>query len=126
MKAVQARLQEKDADGELYTPRYICQAILGAKYEAYVDPKGKRHDSLELICRDSEHLEDFWERYQRHRARQACAPAAAANTPSEPGKLDTDKSLGSPDRSSGDIRTGSADPTTSSTPCLGAGSGCEP
>src|SRR4051794_36647105 len=33
-----------------YTPRDIAKAIRGAAVAAYVDPRGVKHDDLELIC----------------------------------------------------------------------------
>lgn len=71
-KAVLARLNDKKPGTKepAYSPRYICEAILGAKHDAYVDPKGKRHDDLELICRSGRKLEDFHGRYERWKAKR--------------------------------------------------------
>lgn len=71
IEAVRARLADTlpESDEPAYSPRYIAEAILGAKYEAYVNAAGKRFDSLELICRTPKHLEDFHERHERHKAR---------------------------------------------------------
>jgi hypothetical protein len=52
-----------------YTPHQIGMAIKGAAVGAYVDEKGKRHDELELICRNEVKLESFIDRYQRWRGR---------------------------------------------------------
>jgi hypothetical protein len=67
LKNVLARLKERDpTTGDVaYTPRYVCEAILGAQADAYVDPKRKRHDDLELICRTGRLLEDFHGRWER-------------------------------------------------------------
>jgi hypothetical protein len=73
-----ARLKDRntrDANLPAYTPRYICEAILGAAVDAYVDPKGKRHDDLELICRNGRKLEDFHERWERYKAKQVRSAA---------------------------------------------------
>lgn len=69
-KAVLARLKDRDPSNPTepaYTPRYICEAVLGAAASPYVDPKGKRHNDLELICRTGRKLEDFHDRYERSR-----------------------------------------------------------
>ena len=72
-QAVLARLNDKvpGSDELAYTARYICEAIVGAYVDPYVDPKGKRHNDLELICRTPRKLEDFHDRYERWKARQA-------------------------------------------------------
>src|ERR1044072_24493 len=43
-KAVMARLKEKKdgTDERAWTPRYICEAIMGAVVDAFVGPNGKR------------------------------------------------------------------------------------
>lgn len=74
LKAVLARLRDKRADDPnepAYSPRYICEAVLGAKYGAYVDEKGKAHRDLELICRSGRRLEAFHDKYEAHVARKA-------------------------------------------------------
>lgn len=71
-KVVLARLKEKKTgtDERAWTPRYICEAIMGAVVDAYVDPRtGKRYDALELICRNADKLYDFHGRYERWVAR---------------------------------------------------------
>jgi hypothetical protein len=72
-KVVLARLREKKTgtDEPAWPPRYIAEAIMGAVVDAYVDPKGKRHDSLELICRNAGKLYDFHGRWERYKAKQA-------------------------------------------------------
>jgi hypothetical protein len=72
IEAVRARLSDTlpNSDEPAYSPRYIAEAILGAKYEAFTNAAGKRFDQLELICRDPAHLESFHERFERHRERQ--------------------------------------------------------
>lgn len=70
LKNTLARLKDTKADGSpAYSKRYIAEAIRGARWEAYTDPKGKRHDDLELICRSGRKLEDFHDRYERYLAR---------------------------------------------------------
>lgn len=74
LKAVLARLKDRspsDHEQPAYTPRYICEAVLGAAVEPYVDSKGKRHNDLELICRSGGKLENFHERWERHKAKHA-------------------------------------------------------
>lgn len=76
LKAVLARLKDKDPQDpceSAYTPRYICEAVLGAAVDPYIDPKKKRHNDLELICRSGRKLEDFHERWERWRAKQEMA-----------------------------------------------------
>lgn len=70
LKALLGVLNAKLPDSEepAYPPRYVCEAILGASLDHYVDPKGKAHLGVELICSK---LEDFHERYERWKARQA-------------------------------------------------------
>ena len=71
LKAVLARLKDKSADDRsqpAYTPRYIAEAIVGAQHGCYVDPKGKRHNDLELICRSGRRLEAFHDKYEAHMA----------------------------------------------------------
>lgn len=63
-KAVLARLR----DG--YTPVDMCHGIDGACEDAFVDSKGKRHDDLELICRDEVKLDSFIQRAYAHEVRQ--------------------------------------------------------
>lgn len=72
-KAVLARLKDKipGTEDQAYPPRYICESILGARVDPYVDPKGKRHNDLELVCRTPKKLEDFHDRYERWKAKQA-------------------------------------------------------
>lgn len=73
-KAVIARLNDKvpGSDEKAYTPRYICEAIVGAYVEPFVDPKTRKlHNDLELICRTPRKLEDFHDRYDRWKERQA-------------------------------------------------------
>lgn len=75
VKAVLARLKDRDRvdpDQSAYSPRYICEAIVGAAVGAYVDDKGKCHNDLELICRTGKKLEDFHARYERWKG-QLCA-----------------------------------------------------
>jgi hypothetical protein len=69
LKNVLARLKEKreGSDEQAYSQRFIAKAILGAKYCAFVDRQGKRHDDLELICRNGRKLEDFADRYVQWR-----------------------------------------------------------
>jgi hypothetical protein len=57
-RALLARLED-------YEPRDIAKAIRGAAVAAYVDPRGVKHDDIELICRDEVKLEKFIERYER-------------------------------------------------------------
>lgn len=73
-KAVMARLRDKDADDPkkaAYSPRYICEAIIGAQIGAHVDESGKKFDDLELVCRSGRRLEAFHEKYERWKAAQA-------------------------------------------------------
>jgi hypothetical protein len=53
-----------------YSARDIAKAIRGAAVAAYVDPRGVKHDDIELICRDEVKLEKFIERYERWRESQ--------------------------------------------------------
>ncbi len=71
VKAVLGRLKDRDPEtGEpAYSPRFICEAILGAKAQPYVDPRGKIHNDLELVCRSGRKLEDFHGRYERAQGR---------------------------------------------------------
>jgi hypothetical protein len=72
LKAVLARLRDRDPDDKTkhaYPPRYLCEAIVGAAVDPYVDEKGKAHIDLELICRTGKKLEDFHSRYERWKAR---------------------------------------------------------
>lgn len=72
-RAVMARLRDRDADDPqkaAYSPRYICEAIIGAQVGCHVDESGKRFDDLELICRSGRRLEAFHEKYERWKARQ--------------------------------------------------------
>ena len=64
-KAVRARLADTldDEKEPAYNPRYICCAILGAKYAPHVNDKGEPYNELELICRPPKKLENFFERY---------------------------------------------------------------
>lgn len=76
LKAVLGRLKDKDPRDPAqpaYTPRFICEAVLGAAVDPYVDPKRKRHNDLELICRSGRKLEDFHDRWERHKAKQEAA-----------------------------------------------------
>lgn len=43
----------------------LKMSIDGAAVDAYVDPKGKRHDRLGLIFESAERVEDFANRYAR-------------------------------------------------------------
>ena len=45
-----------------YTAEQIRSAIDGAAVGAYVDERGKRHDDIELICRNGSKLESFIDR----------------------------------------------------------------
>lgn len=72
VKAVLGRLKDKDPRDPAqfaYTPRYICEAVVGGAVAPYVK-HGKRFNDLELICRNGRLLEDFHERYELHRDRQ--------------------------------------------------------
>lgn len=74
--ALLARLRERTEDDEpKYTPRYICEAIVGAHVAAFVRD-GRRYDDLELICRSGQKLDDFHERWERYRAKQDARTAA--------------------------------------------------
>jgi hypothetical protein len=54
-----------------FTVDELLMAIDGAAVDAYVDPKGKRHDRLGLIFESAERVEDFCNRYARWRAKNA-------------------------------------------------------
>lgn len=69
--AVMARLKGRKRMGAENPARDVAKAILGAKVDAWVNAKGKRHDELKLICRDEATLEDFIGRYERWKARRA-------------------------------------------------------
>lgn len=60
-----ARLKGRKRLGSENPARDVARAILGAKHDAYVNPKGKRHDDLTFICRNEATLEDFIGRYER-------------------------------------------------------------
>ena len=49
----------------------LKMAIDGASVDAYVDPKGKRHDRLGLILESAERVEDFANRWHRWQKRNA-------------------------------------------------------
>jgi hypothetical protein len=53
-----------------FTVDELKMAIDGASVDAYVDPKGKRHDRLGLILESAERVEDFANRWHRHQKRQ--------------------------------------------------------
>lgn len=63
-----ARLKGRKRLGSENPGRDVAKAILGAKHDAYVNPKGKRHDDLTFICRNEATLEDFIGRYERWKA----------------------------------------------------------
>jgi hypothetical protein len=55
-----------------YTVDQLRMAIAGASVDAYRDPQGKLHDRLGLILRDSEHVEDFANRYVLWKRTHVC------------------------------------------------------
>lgn len=57
---------DAEVDGEkAFSERDAYLAIIGAAYDAFVDEKGKRHDSIGLIFRNAEKFEDFANRGHR-------------------------------------------------------------
>lgn len=54
-----------------FTVEELKMAIDGASVDAYVDPKGKKHDRLGLILESAERVEDFCNRWHRWQKRQA-------------------------------------------------------
>lgn len=64
-----------------YTVDDLKLAIDGARDHAFVDEKGKRHDDLELICRDEVKVDSF---ISRAEGGSAGSPAQPAPTPLVP------------------------------------------
>jgi len=63
-KALLARLNE-DTD-----PVRICRGIDWVAEHAYVSPEnGKRHDDLELVCRNEVNVEKYWELAEKNNVR---------------------------------------------------------
>lgn len=48
-----------------HTPQQCMWAVVGAAADAYTDPKGKTHDSIGLVFRSEEHIDDFIDRGRR-------------------------------------------------------------
>jgi hypothetical protein len=58
-----------ESDEPAYGPRYVAEAILGAKHDRWARDHGR--DSLFDICRSPESLERFHRSYERHRGAKA-------------------------------------------------------
>ena len=62
-KAIETMLRHRDEQGE--NPLLeVCRAIDGARFDAWVDEKGKRHDGISLICRDEDSFDRMRERWR--------------------------------------------------------------
>ncbi len=72
---VLARLKERQRMGAENPARDVAKAILGAKYDAFVNSKGVPQNDLALICRDEEKFESFIDRFERYRARHGSGSA---------------------------------------------------
>jgi len=65
------KIRARLSDG--YTVEDVRRAIGGAAVAAFVDDRGKRHDDLELICRNGSKLESFMARASKPRRRAGSA-----------------------------------------------------
>lgn len=89
-KAIETRLRIRQEQGE--DPlREVCRAIDGARFDAFVDEKGKRHDGISLICRDEDsfdRMRDRWMGVMRGKLSVAlnayCLPAGQAGPVFDP------------------------------------------
>jgi hypothetical protein len=72
IEAVRDRLADTlpESDEPAYTPRYVAEAILGAKHDRWARDRGL--DSLYEVCRSPESLERFHRSYERYLATKAC------------------------------------------------------
>lgn len=69
-----------------FSPDELMMAIDGAAVDAYVDPKGKRHDRLGLILESAERVEDFCNRFARWQRRNGVQSKVSPGTaPTAPG-----------------------------------------
>lgn len=59
---IKSRLRQFSADE-------LKMAVDGAAVDAYLDPKGKKHDRLGLVFQNAERVEDFCNRYVRWKNR---------------------------------------------------------
>mgnify|MGYP000435643277 CR=1 FL=1 len=82
LKAVLGRLNEKKDKvpgvkrrEAAYSPRFICEAVKGSSIDPSRDSHGVPWNDLELICRDSKHLETFHDAYKAWRWPEAAYEA---------------------------------------------------
>jgi hypothetical protein len=70
IEAVRDRLADTlpESAEPAYTPRYVAEAILGAKHDRWARDRGL--DSLYEVCRSPENLERFHRSYERYRTRR--------------------------------------------------------
>jgi hypothetical protein len=70
IEAVRDRLADKvpESDEPAYSPRYIAEAIKGAKHDRWARDHGR--DTLVEICQSPENLERFHRSYERYLARR--------------------------------------------------------
>jgi hypothetical protein len=71
IEAVRDRLADTlpESTEPAYTPRYVAEAILGAKHDRWARDRGL--DSLYEVCRSPESLERFHRSYERYVARRS-------------------------------------------------------
>ena len=62
-KAIETMLRHRDEQGEEPLLE-VMRAIDGARFDAFVDEKGKRHDGISLICRDEDSFDRMRDRWR--------------------------------------------------------------